>query len=73
MRLWPVDRDIVAIYGAIYLDLERRGRHLSHVDIILAALARLMNLTLLTTDRDFEALPNIRTENWLADSNGATG
>jgi len=24
-----------------------------------------MNLTLLTTDRDFEALADVRTENWL--------
>ena len=32
---------------------------------MLAALCRQMNLTLLTTDRDFEALPDIRVENWV--------
>lgn len=32
--------------------------------MMLAALARQMKLTLLTTDRDFEALPKVRTENW---------
>jgi predicted nucleic acid-binding protein len=56
---------LAAIYGAIYLDLRRRGRILSQVDIMLAALCQQLNLTLLTTDRDFEALPDLRTENWV--------
>ena len=30
------------------------------------ALARRMDLTLLTSDRDFEALPDVRAENWLS-------
>jgi tRNA(fMet)-specific endonuclease VapC len=66
VRLWPIDQRIARSYGEIFLDLERRGRMLSFVDILLAALCRKMNLTLLTTDRDFEALPDIRTENWLS-------
>jgi len=33
---------------------------------MLAALCRQQRLILLTTDRDFEALPDIRVENWLA-------
>jgi predicted nucleic acid-binding protein len=32
--------------------------------MMLAALARQHKLTVLTTDRDFEALPDLRTENW---------
>ncbi len=65
VRLWPIDHQVTRVYGQVYLELERRGRALSQVDMMLAALARLMNLTLLTSDRDFEALPDIRTENWL--------
>jgi tRNA(fMet)-specific endonuclease VapC len=72
-RVWPIDPELAPLFGEIFLDLQRRGRQLSFVDIVLAALARLKNLTLLTTDRDFEALPDLRTENWLADTNGATG
>ena len=52
-------------YGEIYVDLRRRGRVLSQVDMMIAALARQMGLTLLTADRDFEALPDLRIENWL--------
>ena len=37
---------------------------LSQVDMMSAALARQMKLTILTTDRDFEALPWLRTEDW---------
>ena len=46
------------------MDLRGRGRLLSQVDIMVAALARQMKLTVLTTDQDFDALPDIRTEDW---------
>ena len=65
VRVWPLEPPVAAIYGEIYLDLRRRGRALSQVDMMLAALCRQMSLTLLTTDRDFEALPDLRCENWL--------
>jgi len=61
---WPIDGITARHYGEIYSDLRRRGRALSQVDMMLAALARQMKLTLITSDRDFEALPDIRTENW---------
>ena len=64
LRLWPIDLETVRIYGDIYTELRRRGRVLSQVDIMLAALARQRKLTILTTDRDFEALPDLRIEDW---------
>ena len=66
VRVWPVDQHVIRLFGESYLELQRVGRILSHVDIVLVALARHMNLTLLTTDRDFEAVPDLRVENWLA-------
>ena len=33
--------------------------------MMLAALARQHNLTVLTSDRDFEALTDLRVENWI--------
>jgi tRNA(fMet)-specific endonuclease VapC len=65
VRVWPIDREIAVYYGEILTELKRKGRVLSQVDIMLAALAKQMNLTLLITDRDFEALPEVQTENWL--------
>ena len=64
VRLWPLDAETARFYGAVYLDLRRQGRALSQVDMMLAALARQHKLTVRTTDRDFEALPDLRVENW---------
>lgn len=64
VRLWPMDVDTARLYGAIYLELRRQGRALSQVDILLASLAKQHKLTVLTTDRDFEAIPDLRIENW---------
>lgn len=66
VRIWPIDRSTAQHYGEIYHDLKRRGRVLSQVDIMLAALARQMKLTLVSSDQDFEALADIPTENWLS-------
>lgn len=59
-----MDVDTARLYGAIYLELRRQGRALSQVDILLASLAKQHKLTVLTTDRDFEAIPDLRIENW---------
>ena len=65
VRIRPVDRSTAQIYGVIHHDLKRRGRVLSQVDMILAALSRQMKLTLVTSDQDFAALPDILPETWL--------
>jgi predicted nucleic acid-binding protein len=65
VRLWPIDQEVARLYGEVFHEVRKRGRVLSQVDMMLAALARSMKLTLLTADRDFEALPDLRTENWL--------
>ena len=64
LRLWPIDLKTARNYGDIYTELRRRGRVLSQVDIMVAALARQLKLTVLTTDGDFEALPDIPTDDW---------
>lgn len=68
VRTWPLDRTTARNYGEIHRDLKARGRILSQVDMMLAALARQMKLTIVTTDQDFAALPDIATENWLSAS-----
>jgi predicted nucleic acid-binding protein len=65
VRVRPIELPLARVFGEIHLELLQMGRALSQVDRMLAALARQRNLTLLTSDRDFEALPDIRTENWL--------
>lgn len=65
VRLWPLHAEVAPLYGEIFKELRRRGSVLSQVDMLLAALASQMNVTLATTDGDFKALPDVRTENWL--------
>ncbi len=46
--------------------LRRRGWQLDTVDAFIAIIALRYHLTLLTTDQDFVAIPNLPRENWLA-------
>jgi tRNA(fMet)-specific endonuclease VapC len=66
VKVWPLELPDSDEYAKIYFDLRRRGRIMSQVDMMVAALCRRMNVTLLTTDRDFEALPDLGTENWVS-------
>jgi predicted nucleic acid-binding protein len=65
VKLIPLDLTLAQGYGEVFRELRRLGRPLSQVDMMLAAMVRNTKWTLLTADRDFEALPDIRTENWL--------
>mgnify|MGYP002624390340 CR=1 FL=1 len=65
IRVWPMSIRVAHVYGRLAIDLRRRGRALSQVDMMLAALALQMNATLLTSDRDFDAIAELRCENWL--------
>jgi len=64
VRLWPLDAETARQYGAVYIELRQHGRSLSQVDMMLAALGRQHRLTILTTDRDFEALSDLNVRNW---------
>lgn len=65
VRVWPLTETTAGLYGEIANDLRRRGRALSQIDIMLAVLCRELDLTLVTTDKDFVALPWLKTENWV--------
>lgn len=68
VRIWPLEPEVATTYGKLYQELRAAGRVLSQVDLMLAALARQKNLTLLTSDRDFDAVSGLRLENWLVTS-----
>ena len=65
VRLWPLDVETARFYGEVFNELRQKGRVLSQVDMMLAALARQHKLIVLTTDRDFEPLPDLTVENWV--------
>lgn len=49
----------------LQISLRRQGWQLETVDALIAAIALRYELTLLTTDKDFRAVPNLHYENWL--------
>ena len=62
VRLRPADADLAA---DLRLFLKVRGRQLALADSLIAAVALRLDLTLLTTDRDFSPVPGLRTDDWL--------
>ena len=49
----------------LQVQMRRRGRQLETVDALCAVIALRHDLTLLTTDRDFNPIPDLKIENWL--------
>jgi tRNA(fMet)-specific endonuclease VapC len=54
-----------AAAATLQLALRRRGRQLLTVDALIAAVVLHYDLILLTSDRDFAAVPDLKQENWL--------
>ena len=54
-----------AHYAAIRSELERVGRTIGHNDLLIAAHARALDLTLVTRNvREFQRVPGLVVENW---------
>jgi len=65
VRLWPLDTEVARLYGLVFQEARKGGRVLSQVDMIVAALAMQREVSIATSDRDFEAFPELPIENWL--------
>jgi tRNA(fMet)-specific endonuclease VapC len=70
VRVWPMEISDALRFAELSVELQSRGRVLSAVDRMIAAVVLRLRATLLTTDRDFEALPEVPAENWLATPTG---
>ncbi len=59
------DESAAAHYGEIRAHLERSGKPIGAMDLLIAAHARSLSLTLVTNNpREFERVPGLRAENW---------
>jgi len=63
--LLPLDETDALDAAALQVALRRQGRQLATVDALIATVTLRYDLTLLTTDGDFVAVPTLRVENWL--------
>jgi tRNA(fMet)-specific endonuclease VapC len=55
-------------YGGIRHDLARHGTPIGPNDLLIAAHARSLDLTVVTAnDREFSRIPDLQVENWMTD------
>ena len=58
------DSDAARTYGQMRADQERKGRPLSVEDLMIAAHALSLGLTLVTHDKAFSFVDGLKTEDW---------
>ena len=62
----PFDAPAAEIYASLRARLEREGRRLADLDLMIAAICLARGLTLVTGNvRHFSRVPDLRVENWL--------
>jgi tRNA(fMet)-specific endonuclease VapC len=64
--LYGIDRQDAEQAATLQIGLRRIGWQLNTVDALIAAIALRNDRILLTTDKDFSAIPGLQVENWLA-------
>jgi tRNA(fMet)-specific endonuclease VapC len=67
IRCWPFERSAAEEYGRLAAELDRIGRRMQQIDIMIAAIAfSLGNCTVVSSDSDLAAVPGLTVENWAA-------
>ncbi|MDM8520211.1 type II toxin-antitoxin system VapC family toxin [Anaerolineales bacterium HSG6] len=61
---YSIDRFDAEHAAELRLMLRKQGWQLAALDALIAVVALRYELVLLTTDKDFDAIPNLKTENW---------
>jgi tRNA(fMet)-specific endonuclease VapC len=63
-NVYAIDRLDAEESAKLRLALRQRGWQLGIIDSFIAVIALRYDLTLLTTDQDFVAIPNLQQKNW---------
>lgn len=66
LTMIDLDRADAERAAELQIDLRRVGWQLGTVDALIAAVALRYDLTLLTRDKDFSAIPTLAQESWLS-------
>lgn len=66
LDILPFDEAAMLAYGPLRAGLERAGTPIGALDLLIAAQALSLDLTLVTNNlREFERVPRLRLENWI--------
>ena len=60
----PFDRDAAGRYGALRAEMQRMGKSLTALDMLIAAHALSIGATLVTSDAAFRHVPGLAVEDW---------
>lgn len=67
LEIVPYSPEVAPVYGEIRAHLRRAGSPIGPLDLLIAAHARYLGVTLVTNDeRKLARVPGIATENWVA-------
>jgi tRNA(fMet)-specific endonuclease VapC len=68
IEVLPFGKNAAAVYGEVRSDLEKRGLVIGGNDLLIAAHALSLDLTVVTNnDREFSRVKGLKLENWAAD------
>jgi tRNA(fMet)-specific endonuclease VapC len=67
VEVLPWNSEVAARYGEMRAELERRGRSLDALDLLIAAHAAAENAVLVTADGAFAHAAGLRIEDWTED------
>jgi tRNA(fMet)-specific endonuclease VapC len=60
----PWDSTAAACYGTLRNDLQKKGKVLGNLDLLIAAHALSLGITLITNDRAFTQADGLKVEDW---------
>lgn len=63
--IMPWTEETATLYGSLRARMERNAKSLGPLDMLIAAHALSVGATLVTSDRAFRFVPDLRTEDWL--------
>jgi tRNA(fMet)-specific endonuclease VapC len=66
LEIYDYDASAAREYGIIRADLEKRGKIIGAMDMLIAAQAKSLNLILVTNnEKEFNRIPGLKIENWV--------
>jgi len=66
LPILPLEKKVDEVYAKIRVDLEKQGLPIGHHDLLIAAHALSLNLTVITAnEREFTRVKNLKVENWI--------
>ena len=60
----PWDSQVAACYGTLRADMQKKGKVLGNLDMLIASHALALKLVLVTNDRAFNQVEGLKVEDW---------